>query len=248
MTTILKIYHDDNAESPRDWDNLCTMVCWHGRYQLGDEQPNNDPLDYMEQLIEEHQPGFVDAVEERAEEFWEGKEFYEQTPRQKNNMLLEWDEIHRNVIHTAFDKHFYSLPLYLYDHSGITISTGPFSCPWDSGQIGFIYLSHDRADQEIGTQYPSAHPNGQVYDTRHDHVMAIMRGEVETYDQYIRGEVFGFRVEKDDTLIDSCWGFFGRDWRKNGIADHIVDEIDEVWYMEDCTVTVSKPADKEVLQ
>jgi hypothetical protein len=26
--------------------------------------------------------------------------------------------------------------LFLYDHSGITISTGRFSCPWDSGQVG----------------------------------------------------------------------------------------------------------------
>ena len=30
------------------------------------------------------------------------------------------------------------LPLYLYDHSGLTIATTPFSCPWDSGQVGWI--------------------------------------------------------------------------------------------------------------
>ena len=35
------------------------------------------------------------------------------------------------------------LPLYLYDHSGITISTGPFSCPWDSGQVGWIKAPKD---------------------------------------------------------------------------------------------------------
>ena len=32
------------------------------------------------------------------------------------------------------------LPLYLYDHSGITISLTPFSCPWDSGQVGFVVV------------------------------------------------------------------------------------------------------------
>lgn len=26
------------------------------------------------------------------------------------------------------------IPVFLYDHSGLRISTGPFSCPWDSGQ------------------------------------------------------------------------------------------------------------------
>ena len=28
------------------------------------------------------------------------------------------------------------LPLYLYDHSGITMNTTGFSCQWDSGQVG----------------------------------------------------------------------------------------------------------------
>ena len=27
------------------------------------------------------------------------------------------------------------LPLFLYDHSGITMSTSVFSCPWDSVQV-----------------------------------------------------------------------------------------------------------------
>lgn len=32
----IKIYHDEDAESPRDWDNLGEMVCFHRRYNLGD--------------------------------------------------------------------------------------------------------------------------------------------------------------------------------------------------------------------
>jgi len=30
--------------------------------------------------------------------------------------------------------------LYLYDHSGLSISMTPFSCQWDSGHVGFIYI------------------------------------------------------------------------------------------------------------
>jgi hypothetical protein len=37
--------------------------------------------------------------------------------------------------------------LYLYDHSGITISTSPFSCGWDSGQVGFIYLTRQKCEE-----------------------------------------------------------------------------------------------------
>ncbi|GHV34412.1 hypothetical protein FACS18949_10420 [Clostridia bacterium] len=36
----------------------------------------------------------------------------------------------------------YSDKLYLYDHSGLTINTTGFPCPWDSGQIGWAYVSH----------------------------------------------------------------------------------------------------------
>lgn len=31
-------------------------------------------------------------------------------------------------------------PLYVYDHSGTTYATRPFSCPWDSGRVGIIAL------------------------------------------------------------------------------------------------------------
>jgi hypothetical protein len=32
----IKIVFDEDIWSPRDWDNLGTMVCWHRRYKLGD--------------------------------------------------------------------------------------------------------------------------------------------------------------------------------------------------------------------
>lgn len=35
---ILEIHQDDSPESPREWDNLGTMICDHPHYTLGDEQ------------------------------------------------------------------------------------------------------------------------------------------------------------------------------------------------------------------
>lgn len=37
----LKFYYDDNAEAPREWDNLGTMYCEHRRCTLGDKGAEN---------------------------------------------------------------------------------------------------------------------------------------------------------------------------------------------------------------
>ena len=42
------------------------------------------------------------------------------------------------------------LPLYLYDHSGITMNTTGFNDRWDSGQVGFIYTTKDRVTELMG--------------------------------------------------------------------------------------------------
>ena len=39
---------------------------------------------------------------------------------------------------------------FIYDHSGITMNTTGFSCPWDSGQVGWIYCSKKRFLSETG--------------------------------------------------------------------------------------------------
>jgi hypothetical protein len=94
------------------------------------------------------------------------------------------------------------LPLYLYDHSGITMSTGPFSCPWDSGQVGYIYMTRKKALKEYGKKILTKQLRAKIE--------KYMQGEVETYDSYLRGEAYGFIVkDKKDEEIESCWGFLG---------------------------------------
>jgi hypothetical protein len=48
-----------------------------------------------------------------------------------------------------------------------------------------------------------------------------LTGEVETYDQYLTGEVYGFTIEKgeDEEHVDSCWGFYGYN------DDYMISEI-----------------------
>jgi len=100
---------------------------------------------------------------------------------------------------------FFILPLYLYDHSGLTMSTEPFSCPWDSGQVGYIYVSKDDVRNEFGA--------GRISTKLAKQAFKILKGEVETYDQYLRGDVYGYII-KDSNGVEqeSCWGFYGEDY------------------------------------
>jgi hypothetical protein len=103
------------------------------------------------------------------------------------------------------------LPLYLLDHSGLRISTTPFSCPWDSGQVGWIYTTPARF-AELGLDWDPERARRELL------------AEVETYGQYLAGDVYGFRLLENGEEISSCWGFFGTDWATNGLTDHLPDE------------------------
>jgi len=91
------------------------------------------------------------------------------------------------------------LPVYAYVHSGATISTSPFSCPWDSGQCGFVYCSaSDAEDEWAGDSHFRAN------------ALRVLSGEVKTFDQYLTGDVYGYTItDKDGDVVDSCWGFYG---------------------------------------
>lgn len=89
------------------------------------------------------------------------------------------------------------LPLYLYDHSGLSISTGSFGDPWDSGCVGFIYMDCATLQHEFGTT-----ANAE----RIENALALLRGEVDEYDNYLTGQVY--RWETDG---DGCGGYFGDD-------------------------------------
>jgi hypothetical protein len=92
-------------------------------------------------------------------------------------------------------------PLYMYDHSGITISLSPFSCPWDSGQVGWVFVTKTAAVKEFGRKVTKE----QVYKT--------IQSEVNLLDLYFKGEVYGYQIKNDeDKIIDSCYGFYGQEY------------------------------------
>lgn len=108
------------------------------------------------------------------------------------------------------------LPLYLYDHSGITVSLSPFSCPWDSGQVGFVVIRREKMLKEFSAKIFSKSLKNKA--------LKIAQGEAQTYDQFLRGEVYGYKIDEDG---DSCWGFYGQEVCMDE-AKSVVDSMAEV--------------------
>jgi len=184
----LEIIADSDVESPRSWCNLGTMVCQHSRYNLGDDNGMAAAIE----VIRSHY----------AESFLDG--FDLSNPRTVLELLEKSDQA---II----------LPLYLYDHSGITMSTTPFSCPWDSGQVGYIFVAKKKARAEYGWS--------RLTRARVVKVEKCLIGEVQVYDQYLQGDVWGYQALQDDEVVDSCWGFYGSDPNANGIAEHVPEKF-----------------------
>lgn len=169
---VMKIFFDESPESPREWDNLGKMVCFHRRYSLGD------------------------AHHYRSSNYNGWEELAQAIMRDYNIAIM--------------------LPMYMYDHSGITISTTPFSCPWDSGQIGWIFATKEDVRKEFGVK--------RISKKMIERVEKILLAEVEIYDKYLTGEVYGYILEnKEGEQVDSCWGFYSIEDMKEYIPEEYED-------------------------
>ncbi|MCX7759464.1 MAG: hypothetical protein N2169_07670 [bacterium] len=96
------------------------------------------------------------------------------------------------------------LDIYMYEHSGIRLSTSPFYDPWDSGKIGWIYASKERVLQYFGRKKLSRKLIDKAYHK--------LESEIKMLDDYVTGDVFGYIVyDNKGEMVDSCWGFYGRE-------------------------------------
>lgn len=163
----VSIYQEEDPGSPREWDNLGKMVCWHRRANLGDETIKTSNYQNMDELVASF------------------------------NALV-------------------CIPLYLYEHSGMTMTASYETYlrypdrQWDAGQVGFIYVTEETLRKEYSIQ-----PGQDIPPETLALAKQVLVGEVEEYDQYLTGDVYGYVVK--DTAgehVDSCWGFFGLEYAR----------------------------------
>lgn len=113
-----------------------------------------------------------------------------------------------------------SSPLFLMDHSGLSISIHDFHDCWDSGLVGIVYVKKSELIS-----------NGiDIKDDWEAEARKIISAEVSLYDQYLSGDVYGFRLFKlcnnEWEEVDSCWGFYGSDIRENGMLDQLSSDME----------------------
>lgn len=96
------------------------------------------------------------------------------------------------------DSEWYVVKLWLYDHSGTAYRVGgsnPFSCPWDSGRVGFVALKRS----EWG--------GGKEDDSK---LFKYAQGVAEGYSDYANGNGYAYTItDRDGELLASSPGFIG---------------------------------------
>ena len=121
-----------------------------------------------------------------------------------SDMFNGWEELYDYL--KKEKKAIMILPLYLYDHSGISIKVGSFQgllsqghAEFDSGQVGFIYCTKEDL-KRIGITKAKAEKS--------------LQAEVEVYNDYIQGNVYylvkeTYNKKKEQINYDTCGGYFG---------------------------------------
>ena len=160
----LVIEQDQFAEDPRSWDNLGTMLCCHRDYNLGDCNSNKETELQLAEICRKY--GKSD------------EEIDEMTFAEEIQFILEQDDI-------------CGLPLWLYDHSGISISTRR-QCPWDSSFVGLIFVEKDSYLAQMGLK------EDIYWKVRAE---KALESEIEIYSDFLEGNVYQWTLYEPTIII-----------------------------------------------
>lgn len=181
---VISIHFDDNAENPRMMSDcyVGTVAIPEGfRYRIGDKDGWGNLFRALE-------------CSKYAKDSW----FNE-------NSRYYIDSSTKEGMETLLDKckDVIALPVYIYSHGGITINTTGFSCPWDSGQIGWIFTTKEKVTKEYDVKILTSLVRRMVEER--------LKSEIEELDNWLTGEVYGYVIKNPEgEEVDSCWGFYGK--------------------------------------
>lgn len=230
----VSIRYDDCPENPRDWTDcwIGTMMTSHSRYNFGNDDHDiqlNGPLDTEIECPRcegsGEDPERSVLWRKRMDGFERVGSGTEDSMQSEADILgigyiVEPDECRKckgdryvEVGLLEYIKREYGatviLPIYLYDHSGLSMSAGtfgenpgyPYNDQWDAGMVGVIFDTPEQIEKT-------------GIDPDPEDIEKALRAEIEEYDRYLRGEVFYISEsipgleDKEDTI----GGFIGEEY------------------------------------
>lgn len=156
----IEIWHDDCADSPREWDNLGEFCIYSNRNFQNESEFNPDDDDFSFKSL-------------------------------KNEYVM--------------------LPVSVYDHSGVSIYIGAPCDRWDSCCIGYYICSKDKIRSEYGVK--------RITKKLVEKVKRRMESEVETFNAWVNGYVYGFTLVHNGEEEDSMGGFFDDSGKYKGFVE-----------------------------
>lgn len=149
---------------------------------------------------------------------WLLQEIMESTADEANNTAEHMDLIGKRFDDQSDDEKVLAIyPVNRYEHSGVVYSLGE-KHGFDYSNCGF-YIITDKTAKESGIK-------AKDYEK-------VIKQELEVYNKYANGEVYGFTLYGDNGEVeDSCWGFYDIDDIKDHLPTEFKDE-DLQDYFED---------------
>lgn len=251
MHYALRVEHDSDPIDPRSYDNVARLCCGHPRYDLGDYTGKDKKTfgQFLAEIILESVPGDVLAkrLTERVAPGYAPCDYdgddKPDTPGELKDRFLD-DMADDNVdcsLKVAQDicRGFAVLmPVWLYDHSGISICVGerryPYNDRWDSGFVGIAAVTRNDAMENLGGTDADGNTVALTDENWEEAATRCIKNEVETYDQYLTGNAYWYVLyEREDRPvdhemrddcwdeIDSCGSFYGADVMESGLAESV---------------------------
>lgn len=209
----LVIEQDEFSQDPREWDNLGTMLCCNRYHQLGDCNSNRETEEQLAELCRKYG---------RTDEEIDNMLFNEEV-----QFLLEQEDI-------------CGLPLYITDHSGISMQTYRV-CTWDSSFVGLIFVDKQTFFAETCRK--------DDCDWKAE-VKKILEAEIKTYSQFLEGDVQQYTLYEEtivtrknrdgkilseeiayDEMVDSMSGLY--DATLEDVESYLPIEIAEIERIDD---------------
>jgi hypothetical protein len=199
----IRIIQDENFDSPDNWGNTDLFLVYdHRDFCIQRKGFNPEEINEYLNILNALNASFIEVD-------------YLNELNERKSELSKYDNYH-------------IFPVYAYIHSGIALSLGknqyPFDCRWDTSMRGYILYEKNSVDIPLNKEHNKELENK----TDEEIYYHFANGLIETWNDYLSGNVYGYEIidnDEDEDNLHSCWGFYG-DFEKSGLIDEAKSQID----------------------